>query len=515
MSKLTYNSSIDFKSSRLKYCLNYSSNFIFKGSKDVSGNNLYFRPHEKRFNKRHYKRDYENHFEIHENKKTHKKWVIVGFDPGLTVGIAIMDLNGNIISLKSFKEASPSEIVLEIISHGRAIIISSDVYPPPKMVKKLAASLNSKIYSPPKVMTIESKNEMVEEYVREKSSNFSPNNAHQRDALAAAIKTYKNYEKKLNQIDNRAIEKNLSFDETEEVKNLFINGTPITKALEIVLDSKSSVKAGKSDTKDFFTDHEPVVNDVNLDFDDILKLKKRIKRQETQIKNQEAIIKNLRDKNKLLKNKIQREKRKSSKIKFKLEKLYQEYENEILLDKEVASKINIIKKLQHKYNYEKSLREELEKNLKTVNKIKTVEISHKMVPVKIIKSFTREGIQEAIQRWDLKKGDVVMFSSSMGGGSQTALLLVNLSLKAVIIPDKMPHQAKEVLENNSIPVISSSKINVDLNEDFALVNFENLNHEIEKWKIKIKDQRSFEEKQKLLNVIDEYRAKRKRDPLNE
>jgi predicted RNase H-like nuclease (RuvC/YqgF family) len=115
----------------------------------------------------------------------------------------------------------------------------------------------------------------------------------------------------------------------------------------------------------------------------------------------------------------------------------------------------------------------------------------------------------------LKKGDVVMFSSSRGGGSQTASLLVNLSLKAVIIPDKMPHQAKEVLENNSIPVLSSSKINVDFNEDFALVNFENLNHEIEKWKIKIKDKRSLEEKQKLLNVIDEYRAKRKRDPLNE
>ena len=91
-----------------------------------------------------------------------------------------------------------------------------------------------------------------------------------------------------------------------------------------------------------------------------------------------------------------------------------------------------------------------------------------MVPVKIIKSFTREGIQEAIQQWNLKKGDVVMFSSSRGGGSQTASLLVNLSLKAVIIPDKMPHQAKEVLENNNIPVISSSKINIDLTENMIL-----------------------------------------------
>ena len=89
--------------------------------------------------------------------------------------------------------------------------------------------------------------------LRETSSNFTPNNAHQRDALAAAIKTYKNYEKKLNQIDKRAYEKNLSFEETEEVKNLFINGTPITKALEIVIDSKSSVKTGKSNQNEFLS----------------------------------------------------------------------------------------------------------------------------------------------------------------------------------------------------------------------------------------------------------------------
>jgi len=410
-------------------------------------------------------------FEKHEKEKTHKKWVIVGYDPGLTVGIAIIDLNGNILSLKSFKEASHSDIVLEIISRGRAIIVASDVYPPPKMVKKLAASLNSKIFSPPKVMTIES-----------------------------------------NQIDKRAHEKNLSFEEKEEVKYLFIDGTPITKALEIVTGSKSSLKTGKSISNDIFVSDE-VVLDENLDDETLLKLKRRLKRQETQIKNQEGIIKNLRDKNKLLKNKIQREKRKSSKIKFKMEKLHKEYENKVLQEKEIASKINIIKNLQSKYSQEKELREKLEEKLKTVDKIKTVEISHTLVPLKIIKSFTREGIQEAIQKWNLKKGDVVMFCSSRGGGSQTASLLVNLSLKAVIISDKMPHQAKEVLENNNIPVISSSKIKVDLSGDFGLVKSENLNNEIEKWKIKIKDKRSDEEKQKLWNVIDEYRAKRKREPF--
>ena len=129
-------------------------------------------------------------------------------------------------------------MVREVISHGHAIIVASDVYPAPKMVKKLAASLNAKIDSPSNVFTVGSKKEMVDEFLRDRTSNFSPNNAHQRDALAAAIKTYKNYEKKFNQIDKRGKEKNLSFKEIEEVKTLFINGMPITKALDFINDSK-------------------------------------------------------------------------------------------------------------------------------------------------------------------------------------------------------------------------------------------------------------------------------------
>lgn len=440
-----------------------------------------------------------------ENIKKHKKWIILGFDPGLTVGIAIIDFNGNIIHLKSIKEASYSEVVREIIFHGRTAIVASDVNPLPKMVKKLAALLNSKTYSPSKVMTVESKNEMVKEYLKETSYDRFPSNAHQRDALAAAIKTYKNYEKKFIQIEKRGHAKNLSFEEIENVKNLFINGTPITKAFEIVLNNIKQTKT------EIGLDND--VEDKKLDSETIIKLKRQIKRQETQIKNHESIIKNLKDKNNLLKNEAKNQKRESSQLKSKLEKLHQEYSNQILLNKKVASKINIIKQLQNKYNHEKTLRKKLEEKLLSIEKIKTLEIPDKMLPVKIIESFTREGINEAIICGNIKKGDLVYISNSGGGGSQTASSLANISLKAVIISDKMPHQAKEVLENNNVPVIQSSTLKLDLSQEMALVGSEKLKLQIEKWKDKIKNQRDKQAKQRLWGVISEYRAKRRRDPF--
>ena len=73
--------------------------------------------------------DDDSNFKKDNPEIDHKKRTIIGFDPGLTVGIAIIDLNGHILSLKSFKEAKYSDVVREVISHGHAIIVASDVYP--------------------------------------------------------------------------------------------------------------------------------------------------------------------------------------------------------------------------------------------------------------------------------------------------------------------------------------------------------------------------------------------------
>ena len=138
-----------------------------------------------------------NLFSTSKIEEKNQKWIIVGFDPGLTVGIAILDLSGNVISTRSCKEISRSEIIKHIIGYGKAVLVATDVYPPPKMVKKLASTLNSKIYSPTKTFTVSSKTELVDSYLNEVSSAKFPDNAHERDALAAAVKTYKHYQRKL------------------------------------------------------------------------------------------------------------------------------------------------------------------------------------------------------------------------------------------------------------------------------------------------------------------------------
>ena len=444
-----------------------------------------------------------NSFSNPEAEQKSQKWLIVGFDPGLTVGIAILDLSGNVISTRSFKEISRSEIIKHIISYGKTVLVATDVYPPPKMVKKLATTLNSKIYSPSKTFTVSSKTELVDSYLNEISSSNFPDNAHERDALAAAIKTYKHYQKKLNQIENRTEKIGLSPEDIDEVKRIVITGCPVTKAIDHVLKIPED--------RDLETQIVEIENDIDsLDEEKLKKIEEAARKLKLKIKSQQNQIKHLERKNKRLKKDVKKYKNKNSALEKKIDKLHYDYSKDILSKKEITSKVSIIKALQEKYNKERKRREELEENLKSIKGIKIHELSKKAVPVKIIESFTKEGIKAACDYWKIKKGDIVLLSSSEGGGSQTAALLIKTGVSAVIVADKMSHPAEEEFAKNNVPVLDAGKIDLKMIDEFAVIDRDILNQEIENWKIETKERLKKEEEDKLFGVIEEYRAQRRR-----
>ena len=70
---------------------------------------------------------------------TRRKHIIVGIDPGTTVGLAIIDLSGKPIEVFSAKNYSISDAIAWIESHGTPLIVASDVTPTPAMVKKISS----------------------------------------------------------------------------------------------------------------------------------------------------------------------------------------------------------------------------------------------------------------------------------------------------------------------------------------------------------------------------------------
>ncbi|MEM5766441.1 MAG: DUF460 domain-containing protein [Candidatus Aenigmatarchaeota archaeon] len=106
---------------------------------------------------------------------------------GATIGIAILDTRGNILDLSSKKEASRAEIIKHILKFGDALIIASDVNPLPKGIEKLASALGCDVFYPQVSMKYKEKAKVLDDLKQ------LANDSHQKDALAAALRAFRNY----------------------------------------------------------------------------------------------------------------------------------------------------------------------------------------------------------------------------------------------------------------------------------------------------------------------------------
>ena len=458
-------------------------------------------------------------FKAQKSSRT-TRGLIVGYDPGLTVGIAILNLNGELISLDSFKEIRRSEIISHIIGQGSTVLVATDVYPAPKTVRKIATTLNSKIWSPYKDMSVESKIEIVDSFTGMGNSLNMPQNAHERDALAAAVKTYKDHSKKFRQIEKRAEQLSMTADMIDEVKIQVINGKSISNSIREIsqqtletsfmgnLNHKtcgSSSSCHKIDAlKLKNSENDPKTSIQNKSHEELT-----ISRLKHKLNSQKHYINELKDKNQQLEDEIKYHKTEASKLQSKMDKLRNDYSKKILEKREFTSKISMIKRLQEKYLEEKALRLELEKQLDP--NFGREKLREDAVSLKIINSFTREGIRESSIKMKISKGDVVLLKNSEGGGSNTAAILCELGVKAVITRDKISDPAENVFKNCMIPVIHDESIQIRKMADITYVVLEDLEMQIQRWMERTRKQQNNDDKDKLISMVDEYRAQRRRE----
>ena len=160
-----------------------------------------------------------------------KKPIIVGFDPGTTAAIAILDTKGEILFLKSKRSFKKGEIIDAITTIGKPLIIAGDRYPLPKSVEKLASTLGCRYYHPRKSLSNKDKVKLVEEFKERIEDD------HERDALASALEAFKAHSSVFERTEN--ILSSLGLTELyDRIVELVITGKVenITEAINRTLD---------------------------------------------------------------------------------------------------------------------------------------------------------------------------------------------------------------------------------------------------------------------------------------
>ncbi len=412
--------------------------------------------------------------------KPKKGSVILGLDPGLTVGMAVVDLDGNLLEVASSRNFSISDILSFAMKYEDVLAVACDVVPAPRLVERVASSLDSILFAPSHPLSLSEKLRLIDE----KFSREAYSNAHERDALAAAVKAFNSYRNKAEHIDKKLEEAHLQ-EFKEETKRRVFGGESLDKILKEL--EEREVEAA---------------------------VEEGAERYEAAPDKHKALVKSLRREIELLKGERRAQGRRIEMLTARiseLERRLEELENEESrrLRKDIAMRIKEreIQRLTSELQRERTLRDESERKLEDLKKIRNVGLAEELIIMRVLSVFTREKIQEI--RGSVQEGEIVYLMDASGGGSGAAEELLALRPKAIVVDtDKMSHLAKDVLRDAIM--ISPEKLNIKVLGDYAFADKKALMLEIARERARVERERINRSDRWLEEYIEGYRTERQR-----
>jgi predicted RNase H-like nuclease (RuvC/YqgF family) len=415
-------------------------------------------------------------------KKTGRQYTIVGIDPGTTVGIAILSLDGELLLSESVRGISHDEVVRMIAEYGKPAIVATDVYPTPSAVEKIRRSFNAVIWSPGGEIRAEEKIALAR--------TFGYSNDHERDSLTAAIATYKSYKNVFSRVEKRAPK----YLNTDSIKLHVINGDSIEEAIEkVASESKIQIRVKP--------EPEPVKEELTDTDEMVMKLREELRQKNSQIKQLKEYVSEL-------KYESGQKNRNIEKLEMRINKIKNSIYKQVKKEREIQIRDNEIIRLNKELaKTRKNLKNQRRQN-KRLKQIRKKEVKGEGLPVKVISAFTREAIQHTKELYGLKENDVVFLKDPSGGGPVTASLLAESKVKAVLISEEMPHVALEYFYDNNVPVLKDVKVHRV--GDLASIDPDMLDESIGKWQEGAEKRLREKEQEQFQSILEEYKSERRR-----
>lgn len=416
------------------------------------------------------------------------KRLIVGIDPGVTCGVAALTLDGASVFVGSKRGWNLNDLLKMLAGLGEPIVVSTDVSPAPDLVRKLSRRLNATIFTPLISLGMTEKQHLAKDYAED--CQIKLENAHEVDALAAALKAYKHFKRKFDQIEMRV--KELGFRVSiDDVKALVIKGYTINRAI-IYLTTKPQ-EAGLPSIPTMRVPREERLKGLV----DELKERLVLNRQEAsrlQIENRE------------LRKQARSLKREVFSLQQKIDEITSEQLVQIRREKEYQRLQDEMEALEGRFAEASAKLEEYKQRFDALQRLRELESKREVALVKPIESFTRDGLERAFRLYEVKPGDYVFLLDAGGGGPTTANTMVRRGVKAVICQTPMSHQAQEEFAKFGVPVIPAGDVKIEWIEGFPYVNVTSLRDALSK----LKETEIGELLNSLENIIDEHRKESRR-----
>jgi len=372
--------------------------------------------------------------------------VIVGIDPGITCGVAALRLDGAPVFIESRRNWNSSDLIQALTEIGELVIISSDVSPAPELLERLSKKLNAILFTPLISLGTIEKHQVARLYT--KQYDIKLRNAHERDALAAAVKAYQHYKNKFERIDMKVKDLDIQVS-ADKVKTLVIRGYTIKRAIQQLLKPTNELAPR-----------------VKRGFSQEERLKRLVEELQERLLLEKEASKNLRVLNQELHLQIRTLKREISILQGKIEDVKSEQSTQIRRELEYHRLLDEVNILRAELSKANARLEDYKKRFDQLYYLRELESKGELIFLKPIESFTKEGLDKAFKLYDIKFGDYVILLDSSGGGPSTAETLAKRGTKAIITCKQMAHQARETFIKYAIPLVSADKVKIEWIEGF-------------------------------------------------
>ena len=385
----------------------------------------------------------------------------MGVDPGVTVGLAVLSLDGQPILVESRRGWSLPEIVKKISELGEPTLISSDVSPASEILEQLSHKLNAVLFVPSISMGADEKRQLARDYAD--LYGLKLKNTHEADALAAAVKAYKHYEKKFEHVEARikALSIKISAD---DVKDLVVRGYSLKRAVQH-LREVDKYKA-------------PVVVKRLVPKEE--RLKSLIEELQDRLAKERERIKNLRQTNRTLRARIKNLEAEILSLRETIREIKSKQSLEVRREREYNLLMDELEKTKAKVREYSMKLEEYKRRFNDMQRLRELESQGRLIMLKPIEAFTDRGLQKAFQLYGIKAGDSVLLLDPSGGGAATAEELAKRGIKVVVTKGQMSHNALEIFEKYMIPIIHRDGLKIEWIEGLPYVNSESLREAIKK-----------------------------------
>lgn len=403
------------------------------------------------------------------------RYLIAGIDPGTTTAVAALDLDGNLLHLSSSRQTSMSDVVESLYKVGKPLIIASDVREMPFSVEKIRRAFNAVAYSPKQDLAVEAKLAIA--------GSYDYQNDHERDALSAALDAFRQYRNKFQNVVKRVPPGH----DLDEVRAGIIRGQRLEQVLGDLRVREEPVPAEK-----------PVSGDDRKSDDRVRSLDGTVKRLRAYISElQEGLLEKDRE---------------IGRIQVRLRKIRSSEEQKLRNNAEITKRDAIIQSLKFRLQQERRSNRYLRRRIERMKTIDELIVAGESVPVKVLSSFTREGLKDLADDTGIFPGDVIYAERIEGAGRGVVKELADAGVTCVIVPENSLKPGNQNLMTSffelHLPLVSAQSSGVLIRGKSGLVPRTTLDHALFE---REEEQKEYDREQQSRMIEDlflEYRAER-------